>query len=192
MPPVQLLRRHGEVDVGEAGEQRGERDRAFEPGERSAEAEVDAVAEGEVAIVGSLDVELVRLVEVLGVAVGCRERDDHLASRGDRHPSDRDVLGCVAERRVGDRCVVAHDLLDETGHERRDPPSRARADRGCAAARRRRCPRGSSSCRDPRRSAGAASTTARRDRASRLRHEPGSARSPGRHLDCVPSSRRVS
>ena len=48
--------------------QRGERDAPFEPGQRRAEAVVDAVPEGEVGAVGAVDVER------LGVAVAGRSR----------------------------------------------------------------------------------------------------------------------
>ena len=47
------VRRHRRSQVGEPGEQRAERDPALQPGQRRAEAVVDAVAEGEVAAVGA-------------------------------------------------------------------------------------------------------------------------------------------
>ena len=73
MAPVQVARRHREADVGEALQQRREGDVALETSEWRAEAEVDAVAEREVAVVAPLDVERLRVPEALSCR-GSRRR----------------------------------------------------------------------------------------------------------------------
>jgi hypothetical protein len=56
---VQVRSRNGEAEVGEAVYQRAERELAFHAGQDGTEAVLDAVTEGEVAHVGSIDVECV-------------------------------------------------------------------------------------------------------------------------------------
>src|SRR3954452_23472118 len=74
--PVQLVGGYGQAQLGEPLEQRGERQLALHPGEGGTEAEVDAVPEGHVPVVGPLEVEPLGVREVSGVAVGRRQADD--------------------------------------------------------------------------------------------------------------------
>ena len=76
-----------DVPLGEPLQQLVERDAAFEAGERGAEAEVDAVAEGEVLADLAVDVEAVAVGEAAVVAVGRRRRGT--AWRCPRGPSAR-------------------------------------------------------------------------------------------------------
>src|SRR5512135_440024 len=57
--PAGTLR--AQFDGGEPAQQRRDRDVGLEPGERRPEAEVDALAERQVPVVGAADVELVRV-----------------------------------------------------------------------------------------------------------------------------------
>src|SRR4051812_47135144 len=61
----------GDGQAGEAVEERGQRDRGLEPGEGCAETVVDAVAEGDVLLVGAGDVEAVRGVAVHERVAAC-------------------------------------------------------------------------------------------------------------------------
>src|SRR5262245_62907158 len=81
----QFSGRYRESQVGETLEQRGQRDFGLQPGQRRAEAVVHAVAEGEVLLDGTGDVELVGGVAVGGgVATGRRVADqDRVAPRDD-------------------------------------------------------------------------------------------------------------
>ena len=74
----------GELDVGEPAHERPDCDRALEPRERCAEAEVVPAPEGDVAVgVLATEVEPVGLVELLGVAVrGAEQRDEVLRPSG--------------------------------------------------------------------------------------------------------------
>src|SRR5579862_8223721 len=100
MAPVQLAPRNGEAQIREALDQPTEGEATLHPSERSAEAEVDAVAEAEVADVGALEVEGVGSFMARRVAVGRCEVDDHLSADGNGDPSDLDRLQREAERRV--------------------------------------------------------------------------------------------
>ena len=65
-------------------------------------------------------VEDVRVVVASRVPARCGQVDDHLhAGRDDASPAIVTSCGGVAERRVGDRRVVAQELLDSLGDERR-------------------------------------------------------------------------
>ena len=81
--PAQLATGHGEREVGEAVEQAAERDAGFEPGQRRAEAVVDAVPEAHVASGSTVDVEAVRVDEGVGIAVGAGQADEDLLARRD-------------------------------------------------------------------------------------------------------------
>ncbi|GDY70116.1 hypothetical protein SAV14893_095090 [Streptomyces avermitilis] len=60
----------GESGVGETLEEQAQRGGDFETGQRGAEAEVDAVSEGEVFLAGAGGVEAVGVLMPGGVAVG--------------------------------------------------------------------------------------------------------------------------
>src|SRR5687767_12699611 len=62
------------AELGEAGDELEDRRRAFHAGERVAEADVRAAAEGEVAVRLAADIEAVWLRELRGVAVGALDR----------------------------------------------------------------------------------------------------------------------
>ena len=89
MTPVQLAAGVGQAELREAVEQRREREVAFHAGESGAEAEVDAVAEREVAGVGLIEVKILGVGETPAVAVGGCQRDDYLGAGGDGDPADR-------------------------------------------------------------------------------------------------------
>ena len=57
MAPVQLVGRDREAELGEATQQRAERELALHAGERRTEAVVDPVPEREVAALGPIEVE---------------------------------------------------------------------------------------------------------------------------------------
>src|SRR4051812_38999264 len=80
--PAQLGGVDGEPHGGESAVQGGEGDAGLHPGQRCTEAEVDAVAEGEVAAVGAPDVEQLRIAVAGRISVRGRQRDDHLRVRG--------------------------------------------------------------------------------------------------------------
>src|SRR5690349_12043768 len=62
--PMQFVHRHREAEVGEALEQRTEREFSFHARKGRAEAEVNAVTESEMPGVGPLDVEIVGFGEM--------------------------------------------------------------------------------------------------------------------------------
>src|SRR5258705_2006845 len=70
----------GQRKLGQPLHERVDRDLALDPRQRGAETEVDAPAEGDVAIVGPPDVEAIGFGELGGIAVGgTDERHHHLA-----------------------------------------------------------------------------------------------------------------
>lgn len=94
--------RIGEAQGREAGEQRGQGDRRLQAGQRSADAVVHAVAEGEMVLVDPGGVEVVRVPAVAsGVAArGGVRREDRVAP-GDGDPVVQlDVLDGVPQGRL--------------------------------------------------------------------------------------------
>src|SRR5262245_33436111 len=69
---VEPLRRAAapRTEIREARQQRRQRELPLEPGQRRAETEVDAVAEGEVAVLRASELEPVRLAELGRIPVG--------------------------------------------------------------------------------------------------------------------------
>ena len=106
-----------DLPVGEALQHLVERDPALQAGQRGTQAEVDAVAEGEVATDVAVDVEAVAVREVALVPVGRAVEQDHDAALGHRLAVVLDVTLDVAglHRR---RRLVAQQLLDGVGDER--------------------------------------------------------------------------
>src|SRR5437763_8526911 len=102
--------------LGEPPEDLSERDAALEPGEGSAEAIVDAVAEGELWADAPVDVEPVTVGVVTVVAVGRSDEEHHDAPRGHGPAVQVHAAGNVA-RRVRGGGLVAADLLDGVGGE---------------------------------------------------------------------------
>ena len=127
----------------EAAEQLLQRHPGLEPGQRGAEAEVDPVAEGEVALVGAVDVEPVGVDERPVVAVG--RRVVHLDAGALRDPdaADLDVSGGGAGEPDHRRLEAQH-LLDGRGDQRRVGHEAGPDRPGAGRAARRRCPGGSS------------------------------------------------
>ena len=128
----------GELERGEALGELLERLLAFEPGQRRAEAVVDAVAEGEVLDVGPADVDAIGVGEARRVAVGRREQGDDALARLDLDVADERGLRGDAAGEV-DRAVVA-----EAAPRRRRAPATGRppagpTGRGGGAGRRCRC-----------------------------------------------------
>ena len=139
MTPPQLVVGDGESQLREASQQRPEGEVPLQPGERGAEAVVDAVSEGEVTGARTVDVEHLGIVVHALVVVRGRQADDDLGAGGDRHPAQFDRLDGVPERRVRDRGVEAQELLQR----RREPSGigdeAAPVDPGCGTGRRRCC-----------------------------------------------------
>ena len=102
--PVQVLDRNGQAELGEAVQQRAERELAFHAGQRRAEAEVDAVAEREVPHVRSIDVEHLRLRRSATASrFAAASEMITCAPAGMVMPPTRHRLDGVAERRVRHR-----------------------------------------------------------------------------------------
>ena len=100
-----------DLPLGEARQHLVERDAPFEARQRGAEAEVDAVTEGETLLDLAMDVEAVAAGETTVIAVRRADEEDH-------HVACRHFLAVVLDvaRHVsGDvwrRRLVAEDLLD--------------------------------------------------------------------------------
>src|SRR5205814_3345835 len=93
-----------------------ERDSALQPSERGAEAEVDAVPEGEVLGDGSMDVEGVRIRVTTFVSVRRAHQTKQSAAGGNLLTVDLDVTGDIA-RRVRGWWLEPQDLLDRVRDE---------------------------------------------------------------------------
>jgi len=89
----------------------------LDPGERGAEAEVDALPEAEMRAVRAVEIEAVGLDEAPLVAIGRAEHRDHHRAGRDRDAAELDRPGRPAHQDL-DRPVVAQHLLDEVRHER--------------------------------------------------------------------------
>ena len=123
--PVELAAGQRQAHLGESVEETAEGEATLEAGQRRAEAEVDAVAESQVTIPSSGQVELVGSVDVVGVTVGGGQVDDDLGAGRDGGVTDLERLGGPAEGRVGDGRVVADELLDGAGPDVRVGPEPA-------------------------------------------------------------------
>ena len=99
------------LDIVQPGQHRFQRDRALQSRQRSTEAEVDAVAEGHMALSVARDVEAfrVRKLAVISVRGGEDRQDD--AVLGNRRAGDLYVLSRPAEEKLHGR-VIAEGLLD--------------------------------------------------------------------------------
>src|SRR5262249_30647825 len=71
-PPANRVRRHGQLQVRPALEERLQRALGLNAGELVAQAEMDARAERQVAVVSSLKIELIRARVGIRIHVGCR------------------------------------------------------------------------------------------------------------------------
>ena len=105
----------GEPQARVTAEQGLEGDPGFEPGQRRAEAVMDAVAEPEVRPVAAADVEDVGGREPARIAVGRAQAHQHLLVRGDLHAVEGHRLGRHPERGVRDRGGEADELVDRGG-----------------------------------------------------------------------------
>ena len=90
-PPVDRGRVHGEPHVGQPADHRPDRDPCLEPGQPGAEAEVRTVAECQVAVSGTADVEPVGVVEGGRIAVRRPEHDPHRLPGWQPHTVDLDL-----------------------------------------------------------------------------------------------------
>src|SRR6202044_2604878 len=106
-----------DLPFGEAVQPLVERDPSLQPRQRSAEAEVDAVAEGLVAADLAADVEAVPLGKVAFVAVGRAVQQHHDAALGHRLAVELDVSGDVTGLHGRGR-LEAQQLLDGVVDER--------------------------------------------------------------------------
>src|SRR5918995_233719 len=107
-----------ETDLRQALGQSDSSDLRFEPRQRRAKTEMDAVTEGHVRVLGAADVEALGIVERLGIAVGrVHEGEDPLAF-ADRLAAHLEVGG--GDTREGARgAVVAQPFLDRAARHRR-------------------------------------------------------------------------
>ncbi len=93
-------------------QQRTDRDLAFHPGQRRAEAVVDAEAEGEVAVGVAEEVEVVGIVEDRLVAVGGGEDGVDEGAGGEGGAGEGDRLAGVALGRGFERAAETEELFD--------------------------------------------------------------------------------
>ena len=102
------------------GEERRERGREVDPGERRPEAVMGAVAEAGGGVAGAAHPEAVRVADVLGVPERGEEGRDHRLTGADGDAPDLDVL--EGDARVGEEAVVVvpQDLLDGSWNEQQD------------------------------------------------------------------------
>src|SRR5215213_7533845 len=110
--PAEGFRRSFEPQVWHPTQQGGDGDLTFHPGERRAQAVVDAFAESEVSVVGAGDVQVVGVREAFRVVVGGREHDQHHLPSGYDRPAHVYVLPREALGRGLDGSVIAQQLLD--------------------------------------------------------------------------------
>ena len=103
-------------EVAEALDQHAERHAALEPGEGRAEAEVDAVAEGDVPVRAAPDVEPLGIRELGFVAVRRADPGDGRLAGPERLAADLSVFHHGPEHRL-DRRAIAEHLLDRVGQE---------------------------------------------------------------------------
>lgn len=112
-----------EFQVGERPDERRKRDARFEAGQRCPETMVSSVAERQMLHRAAGDVELLRVVELPGVAVGRGQNQQDPLAGLDLVAAQFEVLLHAAGERLR-RPVVAQDLLDGLRHERRVVPER--------------------------------------------------------------------
>src|SRR2546428_3784150 len=108
-----------ELELREPPHERVDRNLPFHAREGSAEAEVNAPAEGDVAVVGPGKVETIRVGELGGVAIRGADEGHHHLTLADRPAADRDVRARDA-RGALHGTIVTQQLLDGT----RDEPGR--------------------------------------------------------------------
>ena len=113
--PMEIGVAPGESKRGEPPQDRFEGEVRLHARERGAEAEMDAVPEREMARVGPIEVEKLRIGVSPLVAVRGRETDDHLCALRNRVTAELERLRRVAERRMRDGRVVAQELFDAAG-----------------------------------------------------------------------------
>jgi hypothetical protein len=126
-----------QLQPGQAAQHRAERGLQLEPGQRGAEAEVHARAEGDVRVRVASDVERVRLAEDRGVAVGRAEQQAELGAARHRTPpisrsssTQRSNICSGVSQRISSSTAWA------AGRGRRAAGS---AGRGCGTATTSRC-----------------------------------------------------
>src|SRR5262245_2147526 len=99
-------------------DERADRDLAFHAREWRADAEVDAPAERNVAVVGATEIQTVGLRKLSGIAIRGADEGEHHVALGNRASGKRDVLAGNARGPL-DRAVVAKQLLDRSLDQRR-------------------------------------------------------------------------
>src|SRR5881628_3460769 len=105
-----------ELELREPPHERVDGDLPFHAREGSAEAEVNAPAEGDVAVVGPGEVETIRVGELGGIAIRSADEGHHHLTLADRPAADRDVRARDA-RSALHGTIVAQQLLDGTPDE---------------------------------------------------------------------------
>src|SRR5579863_2653187 len=113
--PAERAAVDGEPQPRVPGEQALKCDAGFEPGQRGAEAVVNAVAEPKVRRSLAADVQDVGRREADRVTVGRAQAHQYLLVRGDLNPAQRHRLGRHPERGMGDGGGEADELIDRGG-----------------------------------------------------------------------------
>ena len=95
---VLQCRRVVQSDSIEPVQQSAERDLRFEPGQWGAETVVDSVAESQVRVGIPVDVQPVRLIELVRVVIRRQQCDHNELAAGYCHLADKDGLGGESQR----------------------------------------------------------------------------------------------
>src|SRR5439155_13487941 len=102
----------GHPVVGDSAVELVDRGAELGAGEMRAEAAVDAGGEGDVAVLGAVEIDPERAVEGRGVEIGAGPAEVHELTLLDRYAVDLGVAQRGACTRRRHRALVAHDLLD--------------------------------------------------------------------------------
>ena len=136
-PPAQRLGGHRQPHRTEPRQQAREGDLRLQPGQRRAQAVMDAVAERQVPRGLPAEVQPVRVGVPARVTVRRAQRDDHRIAAADGRPADLDRLGGEPVGRVVDRVHVPEQFLHRAGEQRRvglQPGELARIEQQCERA----------------------------------------------------------
>ena len=118
-PPAQRLGGHRQPHRAEPRQQVREGDLRLQPGQRRAQAVVDAVAERQVPRSLPAKIQPVRVGVPGRIAVRRAQRDDHRVAAADARPADLDGLGGEPVGRVVDRVHVPEQFLHRAAKQRR-------------------------------------------------------------------------
>ena len=124
----------GQLKIGEPVQQRFEGDMSFEAGQGCAEAEMGGPAEGEMAIVGAIEIEAVGIGKSLGIAIAGGHHGDHRLPLANLLAAEHHVIGGQPGGVLAG-AFVAEQLLDGGGHDGGIGSQAMRDDRDFAEAR---------------------------------------------------------